>query len=129
MRTIFAAALGLCVAFAMSAIPVKAEETTDQRIERLKREGKEYLDAKAQQAKEAKDKLKAELAEVKSKYDTKEKRQAAIAEAKQKYSEAKARIEKAHEEKCTAVRADCTALYPDSKLKFRACRIWHGCFR
>ena len=129
MKTIFAALLGLSVAFAVSAIPVKAQEAGEQKIERLKREGKEYLAQKAKQAAEAKEKLKAELAEVKSKYDTKEKRQAAIAEAKKKYAEAKDRLEKAHAEKCTAVRGDCTALYPDAKLKSRACLVWHGCLR
>jgi hypothetical protein len=129
MKTIFAALLGLSVAFAVSAIPVKAQETGEQKIERLKREGKEYLEKKAKQAAEAKEQLKAAIAEVKSKYDTKEKRKAAIAEAKQKYAEAKERLEKAHAEKCTAVRADCTALYPDSKLKNRACLVWHGCLR
>ena len=129
MKTIFAALLGLSVAFAVSAIPVKAQETGEQKIERLKHEGKKYLAQKAKQAAEAKDKLKAELAEVKSKYDTKEKRQAAIAEAKKKYAEAKDRLEKAHAEKCTAVRGDCTALYPDAKLKSRACLVWHGCLR
>ena len=129
MKTIFAALLGLSVAFAVSAIPVKAEETTEQKIERLKHEGKEYLEQKAKQLSEAKDQLKAEIAEVKSKYDTKEKRQAAIAEAKQKYTEIKERLEKAHAEKCTAVRGDCTALYPDAKLKYRACLVWHGCLR
>jgi DNA repair exonuclease SbcCD ATPase subunit len=128
MKAIFGALLGLTVAFALNAVPVKAEETTDQKIERLKREGKEYLEAKAKQAEEAKEELKATLAEVKSKYDTKEKRQAAIAEAKQKYADTKLRLEKAHAEKCTAVRADCGALYPDARLKNRACLIWHGCF-
>jgi hypothetical protein len=129
MRRIFAALLGLSVAFALSAAAVNAQETTGQKIERLKREGKEYLDKKAKEAAEAKEQLKAKIAEVKSKYDTKEKRQAAIAEAKQKYAETKERLKKAHAEKCTAVRADCTALYPDAKLKYRACLVWHGCFR
>ena len=129
MKTIFAAVLGLSVAFAVCATSVSAQETTEQKIERLKHEGKEYLEKKAQQAKEAKEELKAALAEVKSKYDTKEKRQAAIAEAKKKYAETKERLEKAHAEKCTAVRGDCTALYPDSKLKSRACLVWHGCIR
>ena len=129
MKTIFAALLGLSVAFAVSAIPAKAQETTEQKIERLKREGKEYLEQKAKQAAEAKEQLKAEIAEVKSKYDTKEKRQAAIAEAKHKYAETKLRLEKAHAEKCTAVRGDCTASYPDAKLKYRACLVWHGCLR
>ncbi len=129
MKTIFAALLGLSVAFAVSATPVKAQETTEQKIERLKHEGKEYLEAKAKQAAEAKEQLKAAIAEVKSKYDTKEKRQAAIAEAKQKYAETKERLEKAHAEKCAAVRGACTALYPDAKLKYRGCLIWHGCFR
>jgi|GEM_PF-4855386 len=129
MKTIFAALLGLSVAFAVSAIPAKAEETAGQKIERLKHEGKEYLAQKAKQAAEAKEKLKAEIAEVKSKYDTKEKRQAATAEAKKKYAETKDRLEKAHAEKCTAVRGDCAALYPDAKLKSRACLVWHGCLR
>ncbi len=128
MKTIFAALLGLSV-FAVSALPVKAEETTEQKIERLKHEGKEYLEKKEKEAAEAKDRLKAELAEVKSKYDTKEKRQAAIADAKKKYAEVTERLEKAHAEKCTAVRGDCTALYPGSKLKYRGCLVWHGCFR
>jgi len=112
MKTIFAALLGLSVAFAVSAIPVKAQETGEQKIERLKREGKEYLEQKAKQAAEAKEQLKA-----------------AIAEAEQKYAETKERLEKAHAEKCTAVRGDCTALYPDAKLKYRACLVWHGCLR
>ena len=129
MKTIFAALLGLSVAFAVRAIPAKAQETGEQKIERLKHEGKEYLEQKAKQLAEAKDQLKAAIAEVKSKYDTKEKRQAAIAEAKQKYTETKERLEKAHAEKCTAVRGDCTALYSDAKLKYRACLVWHGCFR
>ena len=129
MKTIFAAVLGLSVAFAMSAAPVKAQETTEQKIERLKREGKEYIEKKEKQAAEAKDQLKAALAEVKAKYDTKEKRQAAIAEAKQKYAETVERLEKAHAEKCAAVRTDCTALYPDAKLRYEACVIWHGCLR
>ena len=129
MKTIFAALLGLSVAFAIGAPPVKAQETGEQKIERLKREGKEYLEQKAKQAAEAKEQLKAAIAEVKSKYDTKEKRQAAIAEAKQKYAETKERLEKAHAEKCAAVRGDCTALYPDAKLKYRGCLVWHGCFR
>ena len=43
MKTIFAALFGLSVAFAMSAAPVKAQETTEQKTERLEREGKEYL--------------------------------------------------------------------------------------
>ena len=92
-------------------------------------ETREYLAQKAKQAAEAKEKLKAEIAEVKSKYDTKEKRQAATAEAKKKYAETKDRLEKAHAEKCTAVRGDCAALYPDAKLKSRACLVWHGCLR
>jgi len=129
MKTIFAALLGLSAAFAVSAIPVKAQETGEQKIERLKREGKEYLEKKEKQAAEAKEQLNTAIAEVKSKYDTKEKRQAAIAEAKHKYAETKERLEKAHAEKCTAVRGDCTALYPDAKLKHRACLVWHGCFR
>ncbi len=137
MKTIFAVLLGLSVAFAVSATSVNAQETKapetqetmQQKLERYKAEGKEYLEKKAKQAAEAKDQLKAALAEVKSKYDTKEKRQAAIAEAKQKYAEAKERIEKAHAEKCTAVRADYTALYPDAKLKYRGCLLWNGCFR
>jgi hypothetical protein len=129
MKTIFAALLGLSVAFAVSTIPVKAQETGEQKIERLKREGKEYLEQKAKQAAEAKEQLKAAIAEVKSKYDTKEKRQAAIAEAKQKYAETKEHLEKAHAEKCTAVRGDCTALYPHATLKYRACLVWHGCLR
>jgi Skp family chaperone for outer membrane proteins len=129
MKTIFAALLGLSVAFAASATVVKAQETSEQKIERLKREGKEYLEKKAKQAAEAKEQLKTAIAEVKSKYDTKEKRQAALAEAKRKYAETKERLEKAHAEKCTAVRADCTALYPNARLKNQACRIWHGCFR
>ena len=128
MRTIFAAMLGLSVAIAVSATSVNAQETTEQKIERLQREGKEYLEQKAKQAAEAKEQLKAALAEAKSKYDTKEKRQAAIAEAKQKYAEEIDRLEKAHAEKCAAVRTDCDSLYPDAKLKNRACRIWHGCF-
>ena len=127
MKTIFAAVLGLSVAFAVCTAPVKAEETMGQKIDRMKSEGKDYLDKKAKQAAEAKEQLKAALAEVKSKYDTKEKRQAAIAEAKKKYSETKDRLEKAHAEKCTAVRGDCTALYPDAKLKYRGCLIWNGC--
>jgi chromosome segregation ATPase len=127
MKTIFAALLGLSVAFAVNTIPVNAQETGEQKIERLKREGKEYLEQKAKEAAEAKEQLKASIAEVESKYDTKEKRQAAIAEAKQKYAETKERLEKAHTEKCTAVRGDCTALYPDAKLKYRACLVWHGC--
>jgi Skp family chaperone for outer membrane proteins len=129
MTRIFAALLGLSVAFALSATVVNAQETTEQKVERLKREGKEYLDKKAKEAAEAKEELKAKIADVKSKYDTKEKRQAAIAEARQKFAETKARLEKAHTEKCTAVRTDCTALYPDSRLKNRACRLWHGCYR
>jgi len=129
MRTIFAAVLGLSVAFAVSATSVKAEETTEQKIERLKHEGKEYLEKKEKQAAEAKEELNTAIAEVKRKYDTKEKRQAAIAEAKQKYAETKERLEKAHAEKCTAVRGDCTALYADARLKYRACLVWHGCFR
>jgi hypothetical protein len=129
MKTIFAALLGLSVAFALSTTAAKAQETTEQRVERLKREGKEYLEKKAKQASEAKEQLKTAVAEVKSKYDTKEKRRAAIAEAKQKYAETKQRLEKAHTEKCTAVRADCTALHPDSKLKYRGCLVWHGCLR
>ena len=129
MKSIFAALLGFSLVFAVCAIPAKAEETGEQKIERLKREGKEYLAQKSKQAAEAKEKLKAEMAEVKSKYDTKEKRQAAIAEAKKKYAEAKDRLEKAHAEKCTAVRGDCAALYPDAKLKSRACLVWHGCLR
>jgi DNA repair exonuclease SbcCD ATPase subunit len=129
MKTIFTALLGLFVAFAVSAIPVKAQETGEQKIERLKREGKEYVDQKAKQVAEAKEQLKAAIAEAKSKYDTKEKRQAVIAEAKQKYAETKERLEKAHAEKCTAVRGDCSALYPDAKLKYRACLVWHGCLR
>jgi hypothetical protein len=129
MKTIFAMLLGLSVAFAAGTDPVRAQETTEQKVERLKREGKAYLEQKAKQAAEAKEQLKTAIAEVKSKYDTKEKRRAAITEAKQKYAEAKARLEKAHTEKCTGVRADCTALYPDSKLKYRACVVWHGCFR
>jgi predicted nuclease with TOPRIM domain len=129
MKTIFAAVLGVSVAFALSATSVNAQETTEQKIERLKHEGKEYLEQKEKQAAEAKERLKAEIAEVKSKYDTKEKRQAAIAEAKRKYTEAVERLEKAHAEKCTAVRGDCTSLYPDAKLKYRACLVWHGCFR
>ncbi len=129
MKTVFAALLGLSVAFAVSAPPVKAQESGEQRIERLKREGKEYLERKEKQAAEAKEQLKAAIAEVESKYDTKEKRQAAIAEAKQKYAEMTERLEKAHAEKCTAVRGDCTALYPDAKLKYEGCLIWHGCFR
>ena len=129
MKTVFAALLALSVAFAVGATPVKAQETGEQKWERLKREGKEYLEQKAKQAAEAKEQLKAEIAEVKSKYDTKEKRQAAIAEAKHKYAETKERLEKAHAEKCTAVRGDCTALYPDARLKFRGCLIWHGCLR
>ena len=129
MKTIFAAVLGLSVAFAVSATSVKAQETTEQKIERLKHEGKEYLEKKEKQAAEAKEQLKTAIAEVKKKYDTKEKRQAAIAEAKQKYAETKERLEKAHTEKCTAVRGDCTALYADAKLKYRACLVWHGCFR
>jgi hypothetical protein len=129
MKTIFAALLGLSVAFAVSATAVKAQETTEQKVERLKREGKEYLDQKAKQAAEAKEQLKAAIAEVKSKYDTKEKRQAAIAEARKKYAETKERLAKAHTEKCTAVRGDCTALYPNARLKSRACVLWHGCLR
>ena len=129
MKIVFAALLGLSVAFAVSAPPVRAQETGEQKLERLKREGKEYLEQKEKQAAEAKEQLKAAIAEVKSKYDTKEKRQAAIAEAKQKYADTKERLEKAHAEKCTAVRGDCTALYPDAKLKYRACLVWHGCFR
>jgi hypothetical protein len=129
MKTILAALLGLSVAFAVSAIPVNAQETTEQKIERLKREGKDYLDKKAKQAAEAKEQLKTAIAEVKSKYDTKEKRQAAVAEARQKYAETKERLSKAHAEKCTAVRADCTALYPNARLKYRGCLVWHGCFR
>src|SRR5215469_10487749 len=132
MKTIFAALLGLSVAFAASTTLVKAQqaqETTEQKIERLKREGKEFVEKTKKEAAEAKEQLKAAIAEVKSKYDTKEKRQAAIAEAKQKYTETKERLEKAHTEKCTAVRGDCTALYPDAKLKYRGCLIWHGCFR
>jgi len=129
MKTIFAALLGLSVAFAAGAPAVKAQETSEQKIERLKREGKEYLEKKSKQAAEAKEQLKAAIAEVKSKYDTREKRRAAIAEAKKKYAETKERLEKAHAEKCTAVRGDCKALYPDSKLKYRGCLVWHGCFR
>ncbi len=128
MKIVFGAlVVGLSIAFAVSAIPVQAQETGEQKIERLKREGKEYLASKAKQASEAKEQLKAALKEVKSKYDTKEKRQAAIAEAKKKYTETKERLEKTHAEKCTAVRTDCKALYSDSKLKYRACRVWHGC--
>jgi predicted nuclease with TOPRIM domain len=129
MKTIFAALLGLSVAFAVSATSVKAQETGEQKIERLKREGKEYLERKAKQAAEAKEQLKAAIAEAKSKYDTREKRRAAVAEAKRKYAETRERLEKAHTEKCTAARGDCTALYPDSKLKYRGCLVWHGCLR
>jgi len=129
MKTIFAALLGLSIAFALSAIPVNAQETAEQKIERLKREGKVYLDNKAKQAAEAKEQLKAAISDVKSKYDTKEKRRAAIAEAKKKYAETKERLEKAHAERCTAVRADCNALYPNARLKNRGCLLWHGCFR
>ena len=118
MKTIFAALLGLSVAFAMSAAPVKAQETTEQKTERLEREGKEYLQQKAKQAAEAEKQLKAAIAEVKSKYDT-----------KKKYAETKERLEKAHAEKCAAVRGDCTALYSDAKLKYRGCLVWHGCLR
>ena len=39
------------------------------------------------------------------------------------------RLEKAHAEKCTAVRGDCTALHPDSEARYEGCLIWHGCFR
>jgi len=129
MKAIFAALLGLSVAFAVSALPVKAQETTEQKVQRLQREGNEYLERKAQQLVEAREQLKATIAEVASKYDTKEKRQAAIAEAKQKYAETKERLKKAHAEKCTAVRGDCSALYPDAKLRYRGCLAWHGCFR
>lgn len=129
MKILYAALLGLSVAFAVSSVSVKAEETTEQKIERLEHEGKEYLKQKETQAAEAKERLKAELAEVESKYDTKEKRQAAIAEAKRKYAETEERLEKAHTEKCAAVRGDCTALYPNAELKYRACLVWHGCFR
>ena len=129
MKTIFAALLGLSVAFAVSATSVKAQETTEQKIERLKQDGKEYLEKKEKQAAEAKEQLKSALAEVESKYDTKEKRQAAIAEAKQKYAETVDRLEKAHAEKCTAARGDCTATYPDSTMRYEGCLIWHGCFR
>ena len=129
MKTIFAALLGLSVAFAVSATSVKAQETTEQKIERLKHEGTEYLEQKEKQAAEAEEHLKAVIAEVESKYDTKEKRHAAIAEAKQKYAETVDRLEKAHAEKCTAVRGDCTALHPDSEARYEGCLIWHGCFR
>ncbi len=129
MKTLFAALLGLSVAFAMSATSVKAQETTEQKIERLKHEGKEYLERKEKQLAEAKEQMKAEIAAVESKYDTKEKRQAAIDEAKRKYAGMEERLEKAHAEKCTAVRGECTGLYPDAKLKYEACLVWNGCLR
>jgi hypothetical protein len=129
MKTFFAALLGLSIAFASGATAVKAEETTEQKIERFKHEGKEYLERKEKQLAEAKDQLKAAIAEVASKYDTKEKREAAIAEAKRKFAETEERLEKAHEEKCTGVRGECTAVYPDSKVKYQACLVWNGCLR
>src|SRR5262245_3520252 len=112
MKTIFAALLGLSVAFAASTTSVNAQETTEQKIERLKREDKEYLEKKKKDVAEAKEQLKA-----------------ALAEANKKYTETKERLEKTHAEKCTAVRGDCTALYPDATLKRRACLVWHGCLR
>ena len=108
---------------------MKAEETMDQRVERLKHDAKEYLERKEKQLAEAKEQLKAAIAEIEAKYDTKEKRQAAIDEAKRKFAEAEERLEKAHTEKCNAARAECTGLYPDSELKSRACLVWNGCLR
>jgi Skp family chaperone for outer membrane proteins len=129
MKTVFAALLGLSVAFSLGGAPARAEETTEQKVERLKHQGKEYLEQMGKQIAEATEKLKAEMAEIQSKYDTKEKRQAAIEDAKKRFAETKERIEKAHEEQCVKARPECTALYPDSKMKYQACIVWNGCLR